>query len=120
MKQTTSLVNNNDEFAALLKILSEPTRLMLVDRIIEGVQCNCELGKSLSISPNLVSHHLSVLCDAGIIKAKKDENDARWIYYSVNQDFLNMVKKQFNIFFDETRIKPCMSSCGPKLSEVEA
>lgn len=107
-------------FAAVLKILSEPNRLLLIDSIIEGVQCNCELGKSLSLAPNLVSHHLSVLCDAGIIEAKKDENDARWTYYSVNQDFLNQVKKQFNDFFDEARIKPCTSSCGPKLTKVKA
>lgn len=103
------------QFAQMLKVLSEPNRLMLLDKIIEGVQCNCELGKSLSLAPNLVSHHLSILCDSGIVQAARDENDARWIYYSINEDSISILKKYFNVFFDETRIKPCSSSCGPNI-----
>lgn len=106
---------DTNELAQLLKVLSEPNRLLLLDKIIEGVQCNCEMGKSLTLAPNLVSHHLSVLCDSGIVETARDENDARWIYYSINKEKLGLMKKHFNQFFEETRIKPCMSSCGPKL-----
>ena len=107
------------EFAQMLKVLGEPNRLMLLSKIIEGVQCNCELGKSLSLASNLVSHHLSVLCDSGIVQTARDQNDARWIYYSVNEKALQKLKQHFGVFFDESRIMPCLSSCGPKAMNGE-
>ena len=107
------------EFAQVLKVLGEPNRLMLLNKIIEGVQCNCELGKSLALAPNLVSHHLSVLCDSGLVQSRRDQNDARWIYYSIDEHVLHQIEQTFNAFFDESRIKPCLSSCGPKLSPGE-
>ena len=108
-----------NQFAHILKIIGEPNRLLLLNKIIEGVQCNCELGKSLALAPNLVSHHLSVLCDSGIVAATRDENDARWIYYSINTDTFNRIREQFDDFFDRERIKPCLSVCGPNLPKEE-
>ncbi len=105
-----------EEFAHYLKILSEPNRIMLIEKIMDGVQCNCELGKSLSLAPNLISHHLSVLCDANILQSKRDENDARWIYYSINFDVISKLTKHINGFFDVSRIQPCLNSCGPKFT----
>lgn len=97
-----------------LKILGEPNRLLLLDQIIEGVRCNCELGKSLSLSPNLVSHHLSILLDSDLINAKRDQIDARWIHYSVNIETMKQLKALLDGFFDENRIKPDLSTCGPR------
>ncbi len=113
MKTMTSEKVN--KLAAWLNVLSNSTRLRILNKIIEGVQCNCELGDSLSMAPNRISHHISILCDSGIIKAEKDKNDARWIYYSVDEDVLNEIRTQFINFLDENRIQPCLSSCGPKL-----
>jgi len=48
-------------FSRWLKVICEPNRLLLLEKIIEGVQCNCELGDALQMAPNLISHHLSVL-----------------------------------------------------------
>ena len=115
-KTTTEKVN---KLASWFNILSNPTRLNILNKIIEGVQCNCELGDSLSMSPNLISHHISILCDSGLINAERDTDDARWIYYSVDQDALKELKAQFFDFFDESRIQPCLSSCGPKLKSVK-
>ena len=108
-----------NQFSQVLKIIGEPNHLMLLNKIIEGVQCNCELGKSLAMAPNLVSHHLSVLCDSGIVEATRDKNDARWIYYSINMDTFKRIREQFDDFFDQERIKPCLSVCGPNLSKEE-
>ena len=99
-----------------LKILGEPNRLLLLDQIIDGICCNCELGKSLSLSPNLISHHMSVLSESGIVKAERDKEDARWIHYSIDIDVMHEVKTLFTAFFDETRIQPNKSECGPRKS----
>ena len=103
-----------EQLSKILKILSEPNRLALFNQIMSGVQCNCELGDSLSMAPNLVSHHLSVLCESGLVTSKRDEDDHRWIYYSIERKALNAFRERMGSFFDEDRIQPCTSVCGPK------
>jgi len=72
--------------AAMLSVLAEPNRLLILDLLMSGVQCNCELGGKLKMAPNLVSHHLNVLRHAGLINVERDTSDARWLYYSINQE----------------------------------
>lgn len=114
MRAEGSLSQPIDQLATVLKVLGEPNRLLLLNKIIEGIQCNCELGKSLSLSANLVSHHLAILCDSGLVKAKRDEDDGRWIYYSINEEAFDQIKLFFDEFFDKDRIQPCKDICGPK------
>lgn len=99
--------------ADLIKILSEPNRLYIYEKICEGVQCNCELGSALNMAPNLISHHLSVLRQANLIETTRAPQDARWIYYSINKDTMNEVRSFFLEFFDPDRIKPKLPTCGP-------
>lgn len=105
--------------AQWLKIICEPNRLMLLEKIIEGIQCNCELGQALQIAPNLISHHLSVLREAGLITAEKDPVDNRWVYYSINPGRMDELKAFFVEFFDKDRIQPRGATCGPQISEEQ-
>lgn len=116
------LVFSNDEladFARWLKAVSEPKRLLLLEKIIEGVQCNCELGDALQMAPNLISHHLSVLRDVGLIQAERDPIDGRWVYYSINPQAMQELRILFDGFFDTRRIQPRGVACGPQLTEEQ-
>ncbi len=104
--------------ATTLQVLSDPTRLAIFDLLMQGVQCNCELGDQLKLPMNLISHHLKVLRDAGLVDAERDATDARWIYYSINQIALAQLREQINSFLDPQRIQLRQPSCGPRsLSE---
>jgi ArsR family transcriptional regulator len=107
------------DFTRWLKVICEPNRLMLLEKIIEGVQCNCELGDSLQMAPNLISHHLSVLREVGLIEAERDPVDARWVYYSVKPEALEKLKILFGNFFDSSRIQPRRLTCGPQAAEEQ-
>jgi ArsR family transcriptional regulator, arsenate/arsenite/antimonite-responsive transcriptional repressor len=102
------------KFASLLKVLSEPRRLNIIHHLMEGVQCNCELGEVLQMAPNLISHHLSVLRESGLVEAERDPVDSRWIYYSINKQALDDLHQAFGLFFNSNRIKPRRKVCGPK------
>lgn len=102
------------EFAALLKVLAEPNRLLLLDRIMSGYRCNCNLGESLSLAPNLVSHHLSVLIESGLVDARRSEDDGRWMIYSINESKLEDLNSIFSRFFDRSRIQLTINGCGKK------
>ena len=109
---------NLQTLADRLKILAEPKRLLILHLLTEGVQCNCELGDALQMAPNLISHHLSVLRQAGLVDVERDVVDARWIYYSINLAALNELTEMFGVFFDSDRIKPRRPTCGPQSSLV--
>jgi ArsR family transcriptional regulator len=102
------------DFARWLKVICEPNRLLLLEKIIEGVQCNCELGDALQIAPNLISHHLGVLREAGLVEVERDPIDARWVYYSVNLKAMEELQQVFGAFFDPDRIQQRRLTCGPQ------
>lgn len=105
------------QLAQLLKVLGEPNRLSLLNKIIEGIQCNCELGDSLQLAPNLISHHLAVLKDAGLITAERDPIDNRWVYYSINNTAMEELRLLFDDFFNMSRVQPRRLTCGPHISD---
>jgi ArsR family transcriptional regulator len=105
---------NLEMLADRLKVLAEPKRLLIFNLLMEGVQCNCELGDYLDMPPNLISHHLSKLRAAGLVDAERDPVDSRWVYYSVNRTALDELNAAFGAFFDLERIMPRRVTCGPK------
>ena len=102
-----------NSISAHLKVLSDPRRLHILDLLMDGVQCNCEIGDHLDMAPNLISHHIGVLRKAGLVHAERDSGDARWIYYSINESALAELSALFGHFFDPARIKPRRPDCGP-------
>lgn len=111
------LVFSNAQLSELtrwLKVICEPNRLQLLEKIIEGVQCNCELGSALQIAPNLISHHLGVLREAGLVDVERDPIDARWVYYSINLKAMEELRQIFGSFFDPERIQTRRYTCGPQ------
>ena len=118
MKGITRPPTDLQTLAAQLKVVAEPKRLLIVHLLMEGVQCNCELGDALQMAPNLISHHLSVLRRSGLVDFERDAVDARWVYYSINRAALDELNAAFGSFFDPDRIKPRRPTCGPQSSVV--
>jgi ArsR family transcriptional regulator len=98
----------------MLKALSEPTRLSIFDVLMEGVQCNCEIAGRLGLSLSLISHHLHVLRQVGLVQSEHDPHDARWIYYSIDREALLQLDKEMQRLLDVNRIQPRLPSCGPR------
>lgn len=63
--------------AALFKALGHPTRLLLVNLIQAAPRHTEELAEILALSPGTVSHHLSLLSAAGLLRSERDQ------YYQV-------------------------------------
>ena len=105
---------NLETLANRLKVLAEPRRLLIFNLLMAGVQCNCELGDSLDMAPNLISHHLSVLRQSGLVEVQRDALDSRWVYYSINRAALDTLNASFGAFFDPARIQARRPNCGPQ------
>ena len=120
MKRTARPSTHLPTLADRLKLLADPTRLAILDLLMEGVQCNCVLGDQLGLPMNLISHHLKVLRKAGWVNVERDPLDARWMYYSVNQEKLAELCEQLSAFLDPQRIQPRLPTCGPQFAGAES
>lgn len=67
--------------ADFFKALSEETRLRILEIIAEEELCNCQIMERLNISQSLVSHHIRILKQAGIIDERRN---GKWTYYTIN------------------------------------
>ncbi len=105
---------NMQRLAERLKVLAEPKRLLILNLLMEGVHCNCELGEFLDMTPSLISHHIRALREAGLVEMERDVIDGRWIYYSVNENALQELNDTFGAFFSPGRIQPRRPTCGPQ------
>jgi len=54
-----------------LRALADPVRLALVDELARGGACACELRERHDLSAPLLSHHLKVLREAGLVQTRK-------------------------------------------------
>ncbi len=104
----------NEHLVTMLKALSDTRRLSIFDMLMDGVQCNCEIAERLDVSLSLVSYHLRILTEAGLVRCEPDAQDARWIYYSVNREALEQLQQEIGHLLDVQRIQPRHPSCGPR------
>lgn len=63
--------------------LSDPVRLAVVAELSVGDKSPGELQDVLDLSSNLLSHHLTVLRDAGIVARRRSEGDRRRTYLTL-------------------------------------
>ncbi len=67
------------ETVDFLKIISEENRLRILCILQKREMCVCEIWGFLNLPQNLVSHHLKVLKDFGLVGSKKESTKV--IYY---------------------------------------
>ena len=73
-----------DDLVALIaerfRVLSEPTRIKLLDRLREGEATVLDLTDAIGTTQQNVSKHLGVLHRAGVITRRRQGN---FVYYSI-------------------------------------
>ncbi len=103
--------------ATQLKALADPKRLRILEMLMQGVHCNCEIAAQLDASLSLISHHLRVLREADLIQGEHAEADERWIYYTVDTETLTQLRAALMKRLDVSRIQPRRPNCGPDPSQ---
>jgi DNA-binding transcriptional ArsR family regulator len=67
-----------DLVAQRFRVLGEPMRIKLLDRLREGAATVTELQEALGASQQNVSKHLGILHAAGMVSRTKEGNSARY------------------------------------------
>lgn len=80
-----------EELAGAFKVLADPARLRLLSLVANapsGEVCACDLVAPLGRSQPTISHHLSVLVEAGLLAR---ERRGKWAWYSVVPERLSVL-----------------------------
>lgn len=103
-----------EKAAETMKALADPYRLHILDLLTQGEACHSELKEQVGLPPNLLSHHLRVLRQAGLVRTRHDTIDGRWIYYAANKDSLTYWRAWMGQFLDPARVQARSALCGPE------
>ena len=70
-----------DESLALLSAVADPVRWTVLSHLAEqGTCCVCVVQERVPVAANLLSYHLKVLRDAGLVTTSRR---GRWVDYSL-------------------------------------
>jgi DNA-binding transcriptional ArsR family regulator len=69
--------------ASLLKVLADETRLSVMQQLMDGPKHVGEINDCLQIDQSLLSHHLKVLREKGLVIS---ERDGKAVLYSLAPD----------------------------------
>lgn len=64
----------------ILAALGHEHRLKIVELLSAGECCVCKITPEFKLDPSVVSRHLAILEQAGIIKSRRE---GRWIHYRI-------------------------------------
>lgn len=64
----------------LLQAVAEPVRWAVLEELADATRCVCDIRERVPVPANLLSYHLKVLRDAGLVTATRR---GRWIDYAL-------------------------------------
>lgn len=89
------LTADYDNLAKFLRIIGDDNRLRILCLLKEGEKCVCEIFPDLDLAQNLVSSHLKIMLEFGLLKNRRDWKRN---YYSINKIIFKKYKNLFNNF----------------------
>ncbi|PAT01933.1 hypothetical protein CI105_03490 [Candidatus Izimaplasma bacterium ZiA1] len=88
------------DLTALFKVLSDETRIRIINLLSKKSLCVCELVEILELSQPKISKHIAKLREIDIVDTKRDE---QFIYYSIktnNHLYLQLLTTIFTSITD--------------------
>lgn len=81
--------NNFESSTRVFKAFCDDKRLNILKLLQGGEKCACRLLEELDIGQSTLSHHMRILCDSGIVIARKE---GKWSYYSIDEKGVSRAK----------------------------
>jgi DNA-binding transcriptional ArsR family regulator len=76
-----------------LKAVADPTRWEICRRLAGEELCVCHLVQDMGLSQSLLSHHLKVLRDAGLLWQRRE---SYWTAYRLRKEAFSALGEQMN------------------------
>lgn len=97
------------ETSKILKALSDPKRLRIVDMLSCGELCACQILEAFHVTQPTLSHDMKLLVESGIVK---DRREGKNIYYSLDEKLLGKLQSRLSGIFKSKPECICHNSSG--------
>lgn len=87
---------DRETVAKIFKAFCDPNRLSVLELLQAGEMCACRILEELNIGQPTLSHHMKILCDAGIVSARKE---GKWMHYSLSKEGFALAFSILESFF---------------------
>ena len=91
-------MSKEQEMVSIFKALSDENRIRILGLLRSGEKCACKLLEELNISQPTLSHHMRILCDAGIVTGRRE---GKWTHYALCGDGVRRVKELMQALLPE-------------------
>ena len=80
---------NSAQFVGIMESLSDPIRINILELMMNGEICVCDIVKVTGLSQSKISYHIKILKDSGLIN---DRQEGRWVYYKLDLEVLSDIQ----------------------------
>lgn len=87
------MLANEKVVASVFKAFCDENRIRILKLLRTGEKCACVLLDDLHITQPTLSHHMKILCDAGIVTGRKD---GKWTHYSISGEGAELAAQYLN------------------------
>ncbi len=105
----TAMALDTSRAVTLFHALSDETRLEIIQRLLTGEKCVCDLTDALDAAQSRLSFHLKTLKDAGIVS---DRKAGRWVYYSLEREAFGELEELVRSIKPSRRATLPVECCG--------
>jgi DNA-binding transcriptional ArsR family regulator len=95
-------MNDIEKTARIFKVLSEPSRVRIIELLKDRDLCVNALARKLEITPAAVSQHMRILRDADIVTSEKN---GYFVHYGLNRETLAQWREIAGVFFENEERK---------------
>lgn len=81
--------------ALMFKAFCDENRIRILKLLCSGEKCACKLLEEMSISQPTLSHHMKILCDAGIVVGRKE---GKWMHYRISPEGVQTAREYLSGF----------------------
>ena len=96
---------NSAQFVGIMESLSDPIRINILELMMNGEICVCDIVKVTGLSQSKISYLIKILKDSGLIT---DRQEGRWVYYKLDLEILSDIQNWMgNLINSSTNERNC-------------
>ncbi len=99
---------DNKKVAVIFKAFCDENRLHILGLLRNGERCACNILEEMQITQPTLSHHMKILCDAGIVIGRKE---GKWMHYSISNEGLKEAMVCLEHFRNDSECESGKSCC---------
>ena len=107
MNGDVDVTMDHKKMSVMFKALCDENRLRILQLLRDGERCACSLLEEMRVTQPTLSHHMKILCDAGVVVGRKE---GKWMHYSISDEGLGEMRECLDYFADhsaEIKEKSC-------------